>query len=238
MGRRKVDWSEVEPLYRAGVLSVSEIARQFDVTETAVRKHAKQHKWKRDLAAKVRAKTTQKLIEDLADGSKDGSNGSNPQRARESEEETTERAALTQVTVVRQHKTIIGDGLDLAIRMLSELKATTTHVGELEAMLDDDKTKRAGMYRAISVPTRITALRDFATACRTLVGLERQAFSIVEDKEPPPAPLPEPRTLEELRQTLLAQMEEFGLSPFDLTEPIGSKNSGVSNRTRGPRGAS
>jgi hypothetical protein len=81
--------------YRAGVLSVSEIARQFDVTETAVRKHAKQHKWKRDLAAKVRAKTTQKLIEDLADGSKDGSNGSNPQRARESEEETTERAALT-----------------------------------------------------------------------------------------------------------------------------------------------
>jgi predicted transcriptional regulator len=64
MGHRKVDWSEVEPLYRAGVLSVSEIARQFKITETAVRKHAKQHKWKRDLAAKVRAKTTQKLIED------------------------------------------------------------------------------------------------------------------------------------------------------------------------------
>jgi hypothetical protein len=197
MGRRKVDWSEVEPLYRAGVLSVSEIARQFDVTETAVRKHAKQHKWKRDLAAKVRAKTTQILIEDLADGSKDGSNGSNPQRARESEEETTERAALTQIAIVRQHKAMIGDGLDLAVRMLSELKATTSHVGELEGMLEtDDKIKRsAGLLRAIGVPTRITALRDFATACRTLVGLERQAFSIVEEKEPPPAPMPEPRTL-------------------------------------------
>ena len=43
---------------------------------------------------------------------------------------------------------------------------------------------------------------------------------------------PEPRTLEELRVALLAQMEEFGLSPFDLTEPIGSKNSGVANRRR------
>jgi hypothetical protein len=233
MGRRKVDWSKVEPLYRADVLSVAEIARQFGITNTAIFKHAKQHKWKRDLGAKVREKTKEKLIQDLADGSRDGSDSSSPQRARESEEETTERAALTQVAVVRQHKAMIGDGLDLAVRMLSELKATTTHVGELDAMLDDEKTKRAGMYRAISVPSRITALRDFATACRTLVGLERQAFSIIEDKEPPPPPLPEPMTLEELRQTLLAQMEEFGLSPFDLTEPIGSKGSGVSNRRRG-----
>jgi hypothetical protein len=74
--------------------------------------------------------------------------------------------------------------------MLSELKTTTSHVGELEGMLKtDDKIKRgAGLLKAISVPTRITALRDFATACRTLVGLERQAFSIVEDKEPPPPP--------------------------------------------------
>jgi hypothetical protein len=163
MGRRKVDWSEVEPLYRADVLSVAEIARQFKITDAAIRKHAKEHKWKRDLGAKVRAKTAEKLIQDLADSSGDGSDSSGSQRARESEEETTERAALTQVTVVRQHKTIIGDGLDLAIRMLSELKATTSHVGELEGMLKDEKTKRAGMYRAISVPSRITALRDFAT---------------------------------------------------------------------------
>jgi hypothetical protein len=40
MGPPKVDWSEFEPLYRANVLSVSEIARQFDVTVTAIRKHA------------------------------------------------------------------------------------------------------------------------------------------------------------------------------------------------------
>jgi len=75
---------------------------------------------------------------------------------------------LTQVAIVRQHKAMIGDGLDLGVRMLSELKATTSHVGELEGMLEtDDKIKRsAGLLRAIGVPTRITALRDFATACR------------------------------------------------------------------------
>jgi hypothetical protein len=145
----------VAGLYRANVLSVAEIARQFKITDAAIRYHAKEHKWRRDLGAKVRAKTKEKLIQDLADTSGDTSDTSGSQRARESEEETTERAALTQVAIVRQHKTMIGEGLDLAVRMLSELKATTSHVGELEGMLKDEKTKRAGMYRAISVPSRM-----------------------------------------------------------------------------------
>ena len=38
--------------------------------------------------------------------------------------------------------------------------------------------------------------------------------------------IPEPRTLEELRVALLAQMEEFGLSPFRPAERQGSRCSG------------
>jgi hypothetical protein len=233
MGRRKVDWSKVEPLYRADVLSVAEIARQFKITDAAIRKHAKEYRWKRDLGAKVRAKTAEKLIQDLADSSGDGSDSSGSQRAM-SEDETTELAALTQVTVVRDHKATISTGRSLTMRMLSELDAVTSNVGELkqEITASKDAKRHNAMLKAVGLSNRAATMRDLATAARTWVGLERQAFSIIEDKEPPPAPLPEPRTLEELRQTLLAQMEEFGLSPFDLTEPIGSKNSGVSNRRR------
>jgi hypothetical protein len=180
MGRRKVDWSEVEPLYRADVLSVSEIARQFKVTEGAIRYYAKQHKWKRDLGAKVRAKTKEKLIQDLANDTTDPTDTTNPQR-----------------------------GLD----------GTTIQAGK-----KDDAKRRTAMLKSVGVSNRAATMRDLATAARTWVGLERQAFSIVEEKEPPPPPLPEPRTLEELRVALLAKMEEFGLSPFDLTEPIGVEN--------------
>ena len=91
MGRRKVDWSEVEPLYRADVLSVAEIARQFKITDAAIRYHAKQHQWRRDLGAKVRAKTKEKLIQDLAGGLDDGLDSLGSQRARESEEERPSR---------------------------------------------------------------------------------------------------------------------------------------------------
>ena len=124
------------------------------------------------------------------------------------------------------------------MRMLSELDAVTSNVGELKQEIaagkKDDAKRRNAMLKAVGLSSWAATMRDLATAARTWVGLERQAFSIVEDKEPPPPPPEpdEPMTLEELRQTLLAQMEEFGLSPFDLTEPIGSKNSGISNRRR------
>ena len=168
-----------------------------------------------------------KLIKDLADGSRDGSDSSSPQRAM-SEDETTELAAMTQVTIVRDHKATISTGRSLTMRMLSELDAVTSNVGELKQEIaagkKDDAKRRNAMLKAVGLSNRAATMRDLATAARTWVGLERQAFSIVEEKEPPPPPLPEPRTLEELRVALLAKMEEFGLSPFDLTEPIGVGN--------------
>jgi hypothetical protein len=71
-------------------------------------------------------------------------------------------------------------------------------------------------------------MRDLATACRTWVGLERQAFSIVEEKEPPP-PESEPVSAEQLRQEILSDLETLGISLFD-DEPTG-----VTNRPNGKR---
>jgi len=39
--RKKIEWPKVEAEYRAGMLSVREIARTYDVTEGAIRKKAK-----------------------------------------------------------------------------------------------------------------------------------------------------------------------------------------------------
>jgi hypothetical protein len=155
------------------------------MTEGAIRKYAKQHKWKGDLGAKVRAKTREKLIKDLADGSRDGSDSSSPQRAM-SEDETTELAALTQVTVVRDHKATISTGRSLTMRLLSELDAVTSNVGELKQEIaagkKDDAKRRNAMLKAVGLSNRAATMRDLATAARTWVGLERQAFSIVEDR--------------------------------------------------------
>lgn len=174
------DWERIEAEYRAGSLSVREIARQAGVSDTAIRKRARAEGWERDLTEKVRQSTGAKLVRDL--GSRDGS-----QRERVSDREAIDSAATRQVEVVRQHRHAIGRGRDLTVRLLDELGASTAHVGEMEAEIiaetGDDKsgTRRAAMLRAVSLPGRAAVMRDLATAARNWISLERIAFGLVDE---------------------------------------------------------
>lgn len=50
----KPDWEAIETAYRAGVMSLREIASQHGISEGAIRKRAKRDDWSRDLNAKVK----------------------------------------------------------------------------------------------------------------------------------------------------------------------------------------
>ena len=50
------DWERIEADYRAGVLSLREVAARGGVTDGAVRKRAKKLGWSRDLTAPIRAR--------------------------------------------------------------------------------------------------------------------------------------------------------------------------------------
>ena len=60
--KRKIDWEAIEREFRAGQLSIREIAKTFNLTEGAIRKRAKADKWQRSLADKVRAAVREKLV--------------------------------------------------------------------------------------------------------------------------------------------------------------------------------
>jgi hypothetical protein len=53
---KKADWERIEQDYRAGLLSVREIAASQGITHGAINKRAKLNKWERDLTAKIKAK--------------------------------------------------------------------------------------------------------------------------------------------------------------------------------------
>lgn len=182
MAKPKTDWEAIEREYRAGMLSVREIARQYGVTDTAIRKRAKAEGWERDLSQKVREAARAKLVR--ADGSREGS-----QERRANDAQAVDFAAERQVEVVRQHRTAIGRGRDLTLRLLDELDASTTRVGELEAMIeeetrgDSNSTRRNSMMRAVSLGGRATVMRDLSTAAKNWIALERQAFNMDEKPE-------------------------------------------------------
>jgi len=227
---KNIDWSKIEPLYRAGQLSVNEIARENGLTEGAIRKHAKKYGWSRDLTEQVRAKTREKFVDELAGTSADGTNAQ-----RGTDEQTTEQAALTQIHVLRDQRKTIGGGHKITMRLLDELDIASAHVDELKTMIVqetiDDPKARTSMLKAVSLPGRAAVMRDLAQAARTWVGLERQAFGIVEEKQDQNKPVgAEPTNADELKAQILAEMAELGIMPALPAE------AGVANKVNGANG--
>lgn len=187
--RAPVDWEAIEREYRAGQLSVREVARQFDLTEGAIRKRAKAEAWSRPLAEKVREAVRERLVRN------DGTQGGTQSRA--SDAEVIEMAADRVIQVVREHRVLIGRGKALVATLLGELEEATEHRAEIEQAVWDetaeDKTgqRRARMLAAVALPVRATTLLSLANASKTFVGLDRQAFGLAEDSgdgRPPDAP--------------------------------------------------
>ena len=56
------DWEGIEREYRAGSLSIVEIAKNFGTLESSIRMRAKRKGWTRDLAAKVRQRVREKIV--------------------------------------------------------------------------------------------------------------------------------------------------------------------------------
>lgn len=177
------DWEAIESAYRAGVLSLREIASQHGISDTAIRKRAKKEEWTRDLAAKVKAKA-----DDLV-------------RKREvraqvrtanqiSERELVEATAEAIANVRMEHRGDVKRARELANLLFSELSAECTDVESLhklgELMLSpDDKgqDKLNDLYhKIISMPQRVKSMKDLSDTLKTLIGLEREAYSIKEDE--------------------------------------------------------
>jgi glutamate-1-semialdehyde aminotransferase len=149
--RTTADWEKIEAEYCAGVLSLREIARQHEITDTAIRKRAKKYGWERDLSEKVSSKVRSELVRSEV-------------RTRDplKEKEIVEAAAAQSVEVVRSHR-----------KRLKRLHETAdTLSAKLRQQIEDGDDDVRGMSQAMS---------HVANTVKTLTLLERQAFNIDDD---------------------------------------------------------
>ena len=148
---RETDWEKVEADYRAGSLSVNEIARQAGVDPSAVRHRAKRYGWVRDLSDQVRAATKAKLVTDAV------TPGVTPLRAGE----IIESAATVNVEVVRSHR-----------KDLTDLR---TRARALQARFDE-MLPLAVIPKDLAMLADV--LTDAAAVIGKAIPLERQAFNL------------------------------------------------------------
>lgn len=175
------DWEAIERSYRAGILSIREIAKNHGVSDTAIRKKANAAGWQRDLTDRVNEKVRTELVRSEV-------RTSDPQ----TEREIVEEAAATVVHVVRSHRKAITQGQQLVELLTKQLIDVAGRRDEFEEQIEDecaeDKSpeRRARLMRAVSLGTHASIAVNLAAATKTWVGLERQAFNI-KDEAPAPA---------------------------------------------------
>ncbi|AXU94235.1 hypothetical protein CI789_02720 [Erwinia persicina] len=173
------DWEAIESAYRAGLLSVREIASQQGVTHTAINKRAKRDGWERDLKAKIKAKA------DSLVSKREVSRLVSTEKA-VSERQLIEASAEVIANVRMEHRGDIRRARNIANTLLAELEAECTDVAALEQLGDllrreDDKgmDKLNDLYhKVISMPGRVKSMKDLSDTLKNLIGLERQAYDI------------------------------------------------------------
>lgn len=170
---REIDWEAIEREYRAGQLSVIEIARQQGLSHTAINKRAKKSGWTRDLSAQVRREVRARLSVDLPPPPPVVSvreprpvSSFSAETISETISETAERG----VAVVRSHRRYIGEGLKAAIGVLDEVNLALVERTEPLTIKD---------IQALSI-----SAMNAASSLHKLVQLERQAFHLDERDEP------------------------------------------------------
>lgn len=186
------DWERIEGDYRAGLLSLREIAtKDGNVTEGAIRKRAKRDGWERDLAAKIHAKA-ESLVR------KEEVRKTGTQLSTADEREIVEVNAQVIAKVRGEHRADITRSRTLVLDLLAELEAQTQGrelFERLGVMLrkEDDKgvDKLNDIYmKVISLPGRIDGVKKLSESLKVLISLEREAYGLASDAggATPPTP--------------------------------------------------
>ncbi|WP_145566137.1 hypothetical protein [Yersinia massiliensis] len=179
----KPDWEAIESAYRAGLMSLREIASQHNISEGAIRKRAKRDDWSRDLSAKIKERA-----EDLV-------RKEEVRKQVRTETTLTERvlieASAEVIANVRmEHRGDIRRAREITNALFDELGAECADIEALrklgELMLDPDENGRDRLNEAyqsiIALPERVKAVKALSDAMKNLIGLERQAYDIGDDK--------------------------------------------------------
>jgi formate dehydrogenase maturation protein FdhE len=183
MADKQPDWERIEQLFRAGVLSLREIAAACPGSNhVAIARRAKKFGWVQDLSAKIKAKandlvTRRTVTADVT-----------------AERAVTDRAVIELnaeviANVRMAHRGDISRGRRLTNMLLDELESLTEEQGTIKELIaqlkDGDRDDADAMADILALaqkmgalPSRTKTMKELAETLKTLVALERQAYDL------------------------------------------------------------
>jgi len=174
------DWERIEADYRAGLLSVREIAASQGITHGAINKRAKRDGWERDLSAKIKAKADSLVSKREVSTQVSAEKVVTDRLIVEANAEVIAQVRLS-------HRADISRSRRLVMTLLEELEHQTEHrelyekLGEL--MMSPDENGRDKLFeaymKAMALSGRTSTMKALSDSLKTLIGLEREAYDLV-----------------------------------------------------------
>jgi hypothetical protein len=196
--KKPIDWEAVEHDYRAGLLSLREMAESHGVSHVMISKKAKTLGWVRDLKAKIQAKA-EALVNSQAVTSE-----VNDREAAVTERQIIEANATRIAQVRGEHRRDIKRTRELFLGLMGQLETVSsaegkTLLGQLFTIIhsptddpeDQDGKKRANkmaemLDKVLSLPSNVDSAKKLTEMLEKLVKLEREAYDIGQPGTKPP----------------------------------------------------
>lgn len=184
--KKTPDWEKIEKLFRAGVLSVREIAAAHGVSHTAINKRAKAEGWVKDLKAKIKAKAEEKVSKAVVSSQVST-------ETRLEEKQIIEANATVIANIRLEHRKDIAKQRSLTTKLFEEIEHQTINLELYEQLgalchAPDDKgqDKRYELFtKVIGTSSRVDSAKKLAETLKTLIALEREAYALdTVDKTP------------------------------------------------------
>ncbi|WP_045836438.1 hypothetical protein [Hyphomicrobium sp. 99] len=161
-----IAWDEIRRAYEAGTKSTRTIAKDFGVTEGAIRKRAKSDNWIRATGThKGTQGTAYQRVRTSPQGLKDASTRDTVDRRR-----SAEAASPVDLSALKRQ------GFELIATLTRELQLYSDNVDLIEKIIleetagDRSSRRREMLLRAISNANRMAAAKNMATAFDILYG--------------------------------------------------------------------
>ncbi|RYF55880.1 MAG: hypothetical protein EOO27_19865 [Comamonadaceae bacterium] len=178
-----MDWEAIERDYRAGFKTLRQLGDEHSISHAAIAKRAKRDDWSRDLEAQIKSRADSLVTKSMVTSAV-------TTETRVSDKELIEANAQALVHVRLSHRRDIHRSRSLLMRLMDELElqvgpqnvALLEELGELLRKPDENgNDKLNDLYQKImSLPGRAKTMKDMGETLRVLVGLERQAFGLVD----------------------------------------------------------
>lgn len=181
---KEIDQEALQADYEAGTLSLRELSAKHGMDpkkgHVQIKRLADRQGWTQDLGAKIQAKAEAKLRRTALTKEQQAA-------PRIADAVVIEANAEAIMLVRSRHRRDIARGIDLSLKLMSELEHHTDNMELLDQLGtlmfnpdDKGKDKLNEIYHAvISLPERIKSSKALSETIKNYIALEREAYNIV-----------------------------------------------------------